>query len=95
MTSSTAPDRRRECFVFVYLPGQVTPVVSGRLAQRRTEAGVVGQFVYGRSYLANPKAVPLDPIALPLRPGPFPEVTALGGVPGVIRDAAPDDWAAG
>lgn len=93
MTSSAAPERERACFVFVYLPGQVTPVVSGRLVQRWAEAGVpVGRFVYGRSYLANPKAVPLDLIALPLRPGSFPEVTALGGVPGVIRDAAPDDW---
>ena len=75
-------------FVWVYLPGQVTPVVAGKLT---IENATVGRFVYGKSYLANPDAIPIDPVALPLvgRIEPF---TTLNGYPGAILDACPDRW---
>ncbi|MDP1613797.1 MAG: HipA domain-containing protein [Sulfuritalea sp.] len=78
-------------FVWVYLPGQATPVVAGRLVVERTAAGAVGRFVYGRSYLARPQAMALDPVALPLN-NAAPPFTALGGFPGVVLDACPDRW---
>jgi len=51
----------------------------------------VGRFVYGRSYLANPRAVELEKFELPLRPGTF-ETARLGGIFGSLRDASPDAW---
>jgi serine/threonine-protein kinase HipA len=76
-------------FVFIYLPGQLQPTVAGRFDLEGSPA--VGQFVYGQSYLANPMAVPLDPIALPLRAQLF-KATLNSGFFGVFRDAIPDDW---
>jgi len=76
-------------FVFIYLPGQLQPTVAGRFDLEGSPA--VGQFVYGESYLANPAALPLDPIALPLRAQLF-KTTLNSGFFGVFRDAIPDDW---
>lgn len=78
-------------FVWIYLPEQTAPVVAGRLELARTQAGVVGRFVYGKSYLGRADAVPLDPVALPLKAGEQ-TFTALSGFPGVILDACPDRW---
>ncbi|MGM9479577.1 type II toxin-antitoxin system HipA family toxin [Roseateles sp. NT4] len=50
-----------------------------------------GRFVYGRSYLARPDAVPLDPVELKLAPRTY-STAALGGMFGAIRDASPDYW---
>jgi serine/threonine-protein kinase HipA len=81
------------CFVFCYLPGTTTPVVCGRFEQRGTlDRQRRGLFTYGRSYLARPDCVSLDPIGLSLRRGTFPPTLKLGGVYGAIRDAAPDAW---
>jgi serine/threonine-protein kinase HipA len=76
-----------EAFVWTWLPGETKPVVAGRLA---VDAGSV-TFTYGRSYLANPAAIPLYEPELPLRPGeqrPLPGLTLAGA----IRDGAPDAW---
>ena len=51
----------------------------------------IGRFVYGKSYLSRPDAVPLDPIELKLAPQLY-ETTALNGVFGALRDAGPDYW---
>ena len=78
-------------YVFVYLPGQVHATVAGRFDLDATTSPNVGQFVYGESYLANAAALPLDPIALPLREQLF-RTTLNSGLFGVLRDAIPDDW---
>ncbi len=81
-----------EAYVWVHLPGDTRPTLCGHYTHAPTAAGSpVGTFVYGRSYLANPDRIPLDPVALPLRPVTF-STTALNGVFGAIHDAMPDDW---
>ena len=83
---------RRECFVYIQLPGSLEPVVCGRFQREVTRDGrAVGRFVYGRSYRERPDAVPLDPIHLPIVPTVF-ETARLDGVFGALRDAAPDAW---
>jgi serine/threonine-protein kinase HipA len=81
MTSS--PDR---AFVWVWLPDATDPVVAGRL-------DVVGDshvFTYGRSYLANPRAIPLYLPELPLGDNTIPPL--FGTHHGCIVDSAPDSW---
>ena len=79
-----------EAFVYIALPGETTFVTAGRLVLVTDRHGVVsGHFVYGRSYLARPNAVPLDPIELPLKEETF-TTTRLKGVFGALRDAGPD-----
>ncbi|MFP2960664.1 type II toxin-antitoxin system HipA family toxin [Myxococcus sp. 1LA] len=75
------------CFVYIQLPGSMEVVTCGRFQQQDG----VGRFVYGRSYLANPRAVELEKFELPLRPGTF-ETARLGGIFGSLRDASPDAW---
>ena len=77
----------REAYVWTWLPGQVEPVVAGRLAP--TAQGL--QFNYGRSYLARNDRIPLYLPELPLRQGALPLPTGLS-MPGCLRDAAPDAW---
>ncbi len=82
----------RECYVYIVLPGERTFVTAGRFRWTSTREGApVGQFVYGRSYLARPDAVELDPVELRLRRGTR-ETARLGGFFGAIRDAMPDYW---
>lgn len=80
-----------EVYVWTYLPGDVDPTVCGRFEYEITAAGAVGSFVYGTSYLKDPDAVSLDPIALPLREQEF-RTTLSKGVFGALLDAIPDDW---
>ena len=80
------------CFVYVTLPGTSAFVTAGRFVLEPDRSGIpVGRFVYGRSYLANPDAVPIDPIDLKLA-GTTCRTTALRGVFGALRDAGPDHW---
>jgi len=83
--------RSEALFVWVYLPEETSPVVAGRLDIRITPSGVLGEFVYGQSYLARPDAIPIDPVSLPLN-NSAPPFTSLSGFPGVILDACPDRW---
>jgi serine/threonine-protein kinase HipA len=78
-------------YVFIYLPRQVHPTVAGRFDWEPAVTPSVGEFVYAESYLNNNAAVPLDPIALPLRAQVF-ATTLSSGFFGVFRDAIPDDW---
>jgi serine/threonine-protein kinase HipA len=83
---------RQECFVYVQLPGATDVVACGRFAREATRAGgMVGRFVYGRSYRERADAVPLDPIHLPITPV-VQETARLDGMFGALRDAAPDAW---
>lgn len=76
-----------QAYVWAWLPGSTEPVVAGLL----TSAGGQLQFTYGRSYLARNTAIPLYTPELPLQSGPLPLLNGLG-MPGCIRDAAPDAW---
>lgn len=80
-----------ESFVWIYLPGDLTPTVCGRYQHTKTAAGATGSFVYGASYLKNPDAIALDPITLSLRAQEF-MTTNSNGVFGSLMDAIPDDW---
>jgi serine/threonine-protein kinase HipA len=81
----------RHIYVWLHLPGEVDATLAGRFTHQRTQAGNVGRFVYGRSYLQRADAAPVDPVALPLSPRDF-ETTYLGGFFSVLLDAAPDQW---
>lgn len=88
MTSDTPT----ECFVYITLPGQTEPVTAGRFALSVNRRGAAeGRFVYGRSYLERPNAVPLDPVELKLSQRTY-ATNALNGVFGALRDASPDYW---
>ena len=86
MTSET------ECFVTITLPGTTEPVTAARFELTADRAGnPLGRFVYGKSYLARPDAVAFDPVELKLAERLY-ETTAMNGVFGALRDAAPDAW---
>ncbi len=87
MTSESA----RECFVYITLPGETESVTAGRFRLESRRQVTLGSFVYGRSYLANPRCVPIDPVELKLAPRTY-ETTSMGGVFGALRDASPDYW---
>ena len=81
-----------ECFVFITLPGETIPVTAGKFVIQPDKSGLPGGlFVYGRSYLARPHKVPIDPVELKLSERIY-ETRALKGVFGAFRDAGPDHW---
>lgn len=81
-----------ECFVYITLPGQIEPITAGKFVLTQNRQGIsLGKFIYGKSYLARPDAVPFDPAELKLTEKTY-ETTALNGVFGAIRDAGPDYW---
>lgn len=80
-----------ECFVYIQMPESLEVVTCGRYLRQELRGGVVGRFVYGRSYRDRADAVEIDPYNLPLSGDEY--VTAkLDGVFGALRDAAPDAW---
>src|SRR5947208_838282 len=89
MTSDTFTT---ECYVYITLPGQTSPVTAGRFTLNANRRGIpTGRFIYGKSYLARQDAVPLDPIELKLAQQVY-ETVHLKGVFGALRDAGPDYW---
>jgi serine/threonine-protein kinase HipA len=76
-----------EAYVWVWLPGAVTPVVAGLLSER----GGLLYFNYGRSYLARADAMALYAPELALQAGEIPLVPGMR-MPSCIRDASPDAW---
>ncbi|MCC2639430.1 MAG: hypothetical protein K0Q68_3149 [Moraxellaceae bacterium] len=74
-------------YIYMRPPGEPGLVTLGRLDVERD----VGVFTYNPEYVAQKGWVP-DPIHYPLRPQPFVEIRGNGGLPGFIRDAAPDGW---
>lgn len=80
-------DAYEEAFVWIWLPGQVAPVVAGRLARE----GQHLLFNYGRSYLQRKEAIPIYLPELPLKAGALDLLPGLS-MPGSIRDASPDAW---
>jgi serine/threonine-protein kinase HipA len=81
-----------ECYVYMTLPGETESVTAGRFELTKHRRGnVLGRFVYGKSYLARPNAVAIDPIELKLSGNTY-ETVRLNGVFGALRDAGPDHW---
>ena len=89
MTSDTFTT---ECYVYITLPRQTSPITAGRFTLNANRRGIpTGRFIYGKSYLARQDAVPLDPIELKLTQQVY-ETVHLKGVFGALRDAGPDYW---
>jgi serine/threonine-protein kinase HipA len=84
---TTSEKKPTQAFVWVWLPGETTPVVAGLLSL----SGDRLLFNYGRSYLGRNNAISLYEPELPLRSGALPLAAGLK-MPNSIRDAAPDAW---
>ena len=88
----TSEGAATECFVYITLPGHTTAVTAGKFVLDAGRRGnPLGRFVYGKNYLANPDALPIDPVELKLSQATF-ETARLNGVFGALRDAGPDYW---
>src|SRR5208283_617222 len=88
----TSKPSATECFVYITLPREITAVTAGKFVLTKNPRGdALGRFVYGRSYLDNPKTVEIDPVELKLSPKTY-ETAQLNGVFGALRDAGPDYW---
>lgn len=82
----------RSCYVYIVLPNETEFVTAGRFQLSATRDGLpVGKFIYGKTYLARPNAVELDPLDLKLNAS-LHTTALLHGFFGVIRDAMPDYW---
>lgn len=81
-----------ECYVYLMLPGTTEFVTAARFQNSTDKDGnSVGKLVYGKTYLARPEAVAIDPAELKLSNEPM-ETMKLNGFFGAIRDAMPDYW---
>jgi serine/threonine-protein kinase HipA len=88
----TSKSPRQECYVYITLPGKVTATTAGKFVLEQSPSGQpLGRFIYGKSYLKNPEAVPFDPVFLKLSDQTYTTVQ-LNGVFGALRDAVPDHW---
>jgi serine/threonine-protein kinase HipA len=75
--------------VWIWLPGNIEPVVCGRLDQVDDRIA----FVYARSYLGRADAVAIYEPELPLQTGyQYPASGQARGAPLCIDDAVPDAW---
>jgi serine/threonine-protein kinase HipA len=73
-------------YVWTWLPGDIEPVVAGRLDQD----GEIYVFTYGRSYLGRDASIALYLPELPLI---YDTIRPTGGeIAGCLEDAAPDSW---
>jgi serine/threonine-protein kinase HipA len=89
MTTMTS---ERQAYVYIQLPGSLKTVPAALLRVQTLPDGTqIGRFRYGDRYLARSEAVTLDPFRLPLAKQVF-EFTQIKGIPGAVRDAAPDAW---
>jgi serine/threonine-protein kinase HipA len=79
--------RYSEAYVWIWLPGETTPVVAGKLSAQ----GTLLAFNYGQSYLVRSQAMAIYEPELPLRAGRLPLLSGLS-MPSCLRDAAPDAW---
>jgi serine/threonine-protein kinase HipA len=80
------------CFVYIVLPGSTEFVTAARFQIKQTRDGEsIGEFIYGKNYLARPDAVELDPIELKLGSVHY-KTARMQGYFGAIRDSMPDFW---
>jgi len=83
----TSDNNLDEVYVWIWLPGEIAPVVAGLLSR----AGSTFVFNYGRSYLKRGNAIAIYHPELPLQAGVIPLPAGLS-MPSSLRDAAPDAW---
>ncbi len=88
MTSKTTSSPK-EAYVWIWLPGEVEPVVAGLLSQSIDGSNVSLDFNYGQSYLKRKNAISIYTPELPLREG---IIAPAGSLAGCLRDGAPDAW---
>lgn len=82
----------RQAYVYIQLAGTLATVPAALLkVEQQRDGTYVGRFRYGDRYLERPDALEFDPFELPLG-NTVHEFTKLKGVPGALRDAAPDAW---
>jgi len=82
----------QQCYVYIALPGETRPVTAGKLIISENFSGEkTGRFMYGKSYLARPDAVAIDPVELTLSDKVF-ETGLMSGLFGAFRDSSPDLW---
>jgi serine/threonine-protein kinase HipA len=82
----------QQCFVYIVPPGATEFVTAARFQISQTRDGIsIGEFVYGKNYLAREDAVELDPVELKLGSTHY-ETIRMNGFFGAIRDAMPDFW---
>lgn len=74
-------------FVWIWLPGEIDPVVAGRLVKDGDRLS----FAYGASYRDHRNAIPIYEPELPIRAGLIDPVAGLS-MPSCIRDGSPDAW---
>ncbi len=84
-------DLPSEAYVWVFLPGQVAPVVAGRVMREGRGPTPAYTFQYGRSYRERADAIPLYLPDLPLGTGVL-QPPAGRMVSGALGDGAPDAW---
>jgi len=81
-----------QAYIYVQLPGTLNTVPAALLKVEKLRDGTfVGRFRYGDRYLERKDAVEFDLFHLPLG-DIVREFTKLKGIPGAVRDAAPDAW---
>ncbi len=83
----TSNEPYSEAFVWIWLPGEIEPVVAGKLS---TEGDQL-IFNYGKSYLARDNAIAIYYPELPLDAGVLPLLSGMS-MPSCIRDGSPDAW---
>ncbi len=77
----------KEAFVWIWLPGEISPVVAGKIFVENERFN----FTYGRSYLERDNAISIYEDELPLKSGLIEPINNLS-IPGCIRDSLPDAW---
>ncbi len=77
----------KEAYVWIFLAGEVMPVVAGKLTQDNKSL----IFNYGQSYLERQNKIAIYEPELPLKSGALPLLRNLT-MPGCLRDASPDAW---
>jgi serine/threonine-protein kinase HipA len=77
----------QEVYVWFFPNKEATPVVMGRISRHGTQY----VFNYGRTWLANNKAIPLYLPELSLKSGIISPLPALN-MAGCLRDGLPDSW---
>lgn len=76
-----------DAFVWMWLPGETKPVVTGRLAEDAARL----TFTYDASYLGRKNAIPIYEPELPLGKGTIKPIESLS-MASCIRDGSPDAW---
>ena len=83
-----------QCYVYLVLPDATRFKTAGRFdIQPDRDGRPQGQFVYCRSYIDNPEAVPIDPFCLDRLTDTLYRTTGFNGIFSSLRDAAPQLWA--